>query len=267
MSVSLCPQEAELTLPCLSLWIGDSLGAVERACAKSVLRQGHRLALYCYAAPDGVPAGVELRDAAQILPEARIVRHRGGSVSLFSNLFRYALLRRGLGTWIDCDVYLVRPLDDSADYLMGRERGGHIGTAVLRLPADSPLLPPLLEIFDEKQVMPWLHWRARLQARWRLITTGRVGVEKLPWGSCGPLALTWLARAHRLDHHAAPSDVYYPVPYDKADWILEPGRTLEEATTPATVSIHLFNEKIRGFKNQPAPPGSVLARLQAEGRE
>src|SRR5690349_7920416 len=36
---------------CVTLWIGESLGAVERACLRSVLRQGHSLALYCYDRP------------------------------------------------------------------------------------------------------------------------------------------------------------------------------------------------------------------------
>src|SRR5687768_2878830 len=88
-----------LLTQCVTLWIGPSLGAVERACLKSVLRQGHRLALYCYREPIGVPDGVELRDAAEILPEHRIIRHKTGSVALFANWFRYELQRRSLGTW------------------------------------------------------------------------------------------------------------------------------------------------------------------------
>ena len=31
---------------------------IERACLRSVLRQGHRLSLYCYEKPAGVPTGV-----------------------------------------------------------------------------------------------------------------------------------------------------------------------------------------------------------------
>jgi len=251
---------------CVSLWIGERIGAVERACMRSVLRQGHKLALYAYDVPEGVPVGVELRDAAAIVPRQRILRHRGGSVALFSNLFRYQLLRRGLGTWVDSDLYLLRPLDNEADHLFGREASGRIGTAVLRLPPDSPLLPPLIGMFDEKKVMPWVSGRARLAARWRLATTGRVGLERLPWGSCGPQAVTWLARRHGVDRYAAAPEVYYPVAWQEAAWILEPGRRIEEPGTEATVAVHLWNERIRGFKEAPAPAGSVLAQLQEEGR-
>ena len=255
-----------MTVECTSLWIGASLGPIERACLRSVLRQGHPLSLYCYAKPDGVPAGVQLRDAADILPHSSIIRHYSGSVSLFSNRFRYELQRRSLGTWLDCDAYLLRPLHATSDYLIGEYEPGRVSTGVLRLPPDSPMLQPLLEIFDEKTVMPWLSWRSRLAARWRLMTSGRIGLSKLPWGSAGPVALTYLTHAHGLTSVALSPDVFYPVRWQEADWILDPGRTLEDVITPRTVSVHFWNERIKGFKNRPAPPGSVLARLHAEGR-
>jgi hypothetical protein len=87
---------------------------VERACLRSVLRQGHELAPYCHRRPAGMPAGVEMRDASAILPEDRIVRHRAGSASLFANWFGYELLRQRLGTWIDADIYLLEPLDEDS---------------------------------------------------------------------------------------------------------------------------------------------------------
>lgn len=34
---------------------------------------------------------------------------------------------------------------------------------------------------------------------------------------------------------------------------------------PDTLSIHLYNELIKGFNETPAPPGSFLAQLQREG--
>ncbi|HEX8571243.1 MAG TPA: hypothetical protein VF759_00675 [Allosphingosinicella sp.] len=158
-----------------------------------MLRQGHRLTLYGYDRPDGVPDGVEIADAAAILPRQRVIRHRGGSPSLFSNLFRYELQRRGLGTWIDSDVYLLAPLDGERPYLFGLEAPGVINGAVLRLPPDSPMLPPLIALFDELDVPLWLPWRSWLGARWRLAARGRTGLADMPWGSAGPRALSWTA--------------------------------------------------------------------------
>ncbi|HEX9953715.1 MAG TPA: hypothetical protein VGB48_00685 [Allosphingosinicella sp.] len=230
-----------------------------------MLRQGHRLALYCYRKPQGVPAGVELRDAAAVLPESAILRHQSGSIALFSDRFRYELQRRGAGTWVDTDVYLLKPLPSEQPYLFGEEEPGVINTGVLRLPPDSPLIPPLLALFDEKTVPFWLPLRPRAAALWRLKTGGRSGLSRMPWGSAGPRAITALAKRDGSARLAFPAEVLHPVPWQDAAWIRNPQISLEEKVTERTVSLHLWNERIKHFKEEPAPPGSFLARLQAEG--
>ncbi|MBV8687054.1 MAG: hypothetical protein JOZ90_06150 [Alphaproteobacteria bacterium] len=253
---------------CNTLWIGPRLGLVERACLRSVRAQGHPLRLWCYERPEGVPDGVEVRDAEEILPGAEIIRHQGGSVALFANRFRYELMRRGFGLWVDCDLYLVRPLAGLPQgHLFGWAAPDHINTAVLRLPPDSPLLPPLLALFEERQVPPWLSRRARLAAWLRLKRSGRTGLGRMPWGAAGPLALTWLARQAGLDGEALPAPTFYPRHWDDARWILDPAVTLESVVGAETRAVHLWNELIKGFKDAPAPPGSFLARLHAEGRD
>jgi hypothetical protein len=250
---------------CNSLWIGEGLGPVERACLKSVVRQGHRLVLWCYRIPAGVPHGVEVRDASAILPADRILYHRGGSAALFASWFRYELQRRALGMWLDCDVYLLAPLDGLGGNVFGWENGERINTAVLRLPPDSPVLAPLVSLFDEREVPPWLPLRARAAAWLRLRRHGRSGLALMPWGAAGPLALTWLLRREGLDRLAFPSSHFYPMPWQCADWILDPRIALDQVIAPETRAIHLWNELIKGFKAAPAPARSFLARLQAEG--
>jgi hypothetical protein len=250
---------------CNTLWIGARLGPLERACFRSVLAQGHGLRLWCYHPPEGVPEGIEVADAAAILPPHRIVAHVSGSVALFANHFRYELQRRGLGLWIDADVYVVAPLDGLPETLFGRVAGDEINNAVLRLPPQSPLLPPLLALFEEGSVPPWLSRGARAAARWRRFSTGRSRFDLMPWGSTGPHALTWLARRHGLEGAALPPAVFYPVHWRDADWILDPERSLDEVATPQTRAVHLWNERIKTMKEAPAPAGSFLDRLQAEG--
>ena len=252
---------------CNTLWIGPRLGPVERACLRSVLRQGHGLVLWCYDRPEGVPRGVEVADAAAILPRDAIISHRDGSYALFSNRFRYVLQRRGLGLWVDTDIYLVRPLEGFGSNVFGWAAPGHINTSVLSLPPDSPLLPPLLRLFEEREVPPWLSLRARAAARLRRMRTGRTGLSLMPWGAAGPLALTWLAERHGLSGLALPPSVFYPVHWDQAAWILDPGVSLDAVIRPETRAVHLWNELIKGFKEAPAPPASFLARLQAEGAD
>ena len=245
------------------MWIGDRLGPVERACLRSVVRQGHSWALYCYAPPAGIPEGVEVRDAVEILPESALFRHRSGSFALFADWFRYELLLRGLGTWVDTDVYLLAPLDGEREYLFGEQHAGLINNAVLRLPPESPMLPQLLRPFREGTAPAGLPLRSQLK---RLVP-GQAELADLPWGSTGPHALTALARRFGLASEALPPDVFYPVPWQRAEGIRDPSLQLSDMVTERTVAVHLWNERIRGFKDQPAPEGSFLHRLQKEGAD
>lgn len=232
---------------------------------RSVLRQGHRLALYCYRLPDGVPKGVEVRDASEILPEQAVFRNRL-SVAYFSDWFRYELLRRGEGTWLDTDLYLLEPIDLQRPYLFGEQQPGLINNAVLRLPPDSPALAELLRPFEECRTPSWLPWRPYLKSRFRELVGGKADLARLPWGSTGPHALTAVLKRTELASEALPSDIFYPIPWQKADWVLDPALRLEELVTEQSVAVHLWNECIRSFKDDPAPEGSFLARLQSEGR-
>ncbi|HET7816886.1 MAG TPA: hypothetical protein VFK58_04850 [Sphingomicrobium sp.] len=251
---------------CVTLWIGERLGPVERACFRSVVRQGHELALYCYRPPAGIPVGVEVRDASVILDE-EVLRDRCGSrPDLYSDWFRYELMRRGLGTWLDADVYVVGPIEEGEEHLFGWQSPDTINNAVLRLPADSPLLPELLEPFERQTTPRWMPWRCYVPLRLRELLTGRADLTRVPWGSTSPQALTALARKHGLDALAQPQDCFYPMPWQQAGWILDPALPLEDVITDVTVAVHLWNECIRSFKEKPAPPGSFLRRLQDEGR-
>ena len=248
------------------LWIGVRLSAVERACMRSVLAQGHRLTLYSYDPVEGVPEGVEQADAATILPRCAIITHRSGSIALFSDHFRFELQRRGLGIWLDCDAYLIAPLmPDAGGYLLGWLDHDWIGAGVLALPPDSPLITPVLRLFEQPFVPGWLRWPDRLRAHWRGWRGGGVNLAELPWGVAGPLALTGLARQHGLNRLALPQPVLYPWTWQQADWIFDPARSLDDFVTPETRALHLFNYLIAPRKEVPAPPGSFLARLQVEG--
>jgi len=231
---------------------------------RSVLRHGHTLSLYCYRPPAGVPEGVELRDAGEVVAEEHVIRHRTGSVALFANRFRYELQRQGRGTWVDTDAYLLAPLP-AREYLFGAQELGLIASGVLHLPADAPILDSLLEIFDERVVPPWLGLRDRIPAHWRLVRSGRTQLSRMPWGTAGPHALTSLAKRHGIDGWALDPEVLYPVHWSDATWILDPRIDLESVTSTRTVSIHLWNEMIKEFKDRAAPPGSFLARIHAEG--
>lgn len=251
---------------CNTLWIGPALGSVERACLRSLVRAGHPVMLYCYERPEGIPPGVEVKDAAEIIPANRIIKYRGHNPALFSNFFRYELQRRSLGLWVDADHYLVAPIDFDRPYIFGSEDQDTITNGVLQIPPESPLLSDLLAIFDEDVVPFWLPRLERLKAEWRLRRHGRTDLSKMPWGSAGPKALTALARKHCLDGWALDPEILYPIHWRDARWILDPCRKLEDMLGKRSVGLHLWNKLIAPFKDLPAPSGSFLERLQREGQ-
>lgn len=265
LSSQSCLPESSLTLTCSTLWIGDRVGRLERACMRTVLNHCGRLVLYCYRLPEGIPDGIETADAAAIIPADQIIRYRNGSYSLFSNRFRYELQRRALGTWVDTDLYMLRPLEDRQPYLLAEEANGILNPAVLRIPADSAILPQLLEPFVTDRVPPWLPLRQRLRARWFRLIRGKTDLAGMPWGTTGPRALTAAVGAARLAAVPYPPAAFFPAPWQEASWIADPTRHPEEWIGAQTIAIHLWNERIRQFKDDPAPPGSFLARLQREG--
>lgn len=250
---------------CTAFWHGAPPGPIERACMRSVVRHGNGLALYSYRDIPDLPAGVELRDAATILPEDRMIRHSGGSPAPFADWFRYSLQQHGAGTWIDLDIYFVAPLEHRGDYLFGLQEPGVINNAVLRLPPDSPLVLALIDLFEHERPLPWLSLRERTLDRWNRIFAPAKRRERLPWGATAPRALTALAYKLDVAHWAVPAEVFYPVTYHRADWILDPALRLEDMIGPQTVAVHLWNELIRPFKQGPAPRGSFLERLLDEG--
>jgi hypothetical protein len=249
--------------PLVTLWIGDTLGPIERLSLASMVAAGHPTVLYSYGSPTGLPAGVELRDAAEVLPRetAEANRYANGSYALFSNLFRYAILKQGLGIWLDTDVVCLAPIAVEAGFVAGWETADFLNGAVLYAASDSPFIRSALSAFESGRVPPWLPFH-RAPRAWLLQLLGRpVTPAELPHGTFGPKAVTALARRHGLLSRAQPREVFYPLPPREARRIFEAGTRLEDYVRPKTLAIHLWNEKLRDIKHQTPPPGSLLRQL------
>lgn len=97
----------------------------------SFIAHGHTYHLYVYDEPRGLPAGVQLRDAAQILPRERIFRYPSGKekggVSGFADLFRYRLLLEKGGWWADTDVICLKPFPKADPLVLASERKRLLG--------------------------------------------------------------------------------------------------------------------------------------------
>jgi hypothetical protein len=90
-------------------------------------------------------------------------------------------------------------------------------------------------------------------------------LEELPWGVAGPVALTWYARHHGIEHLAKSKEVFYPLGSKEMALLFDPNRTIEDLIMPTTAAIHLYNEyfKRRFLDVIPIPSSSPLGYMLA----
>jgi hypothetical protein len=104
---------------------------------------GHRFRLFTYE-DIVVPDGVELADADRIVKQKEIFEFKK-SITPFSDLFRYELLHKVGGWWIDADVLCLRSDIPSLQHAWAEENDGSICNAVLKFPAGDQRLRKILE--------------------------------------------------------------------------------------------------------------------------
>lgn len=221
-----------MTAPIQMLWVEGPLSALERLSMASFVRCGHPVHLYVYGEVSGVPDGVVVLDGRSILPAERICRYGpaagagAGSLALFSNMFRYAVLQRCGGVWSDCDVVCLKPLEAefAADYVIPtefRDSTRQVALAngcLLKAPAASPFVAECGAI------------------------TMSADPERVGWGEIGPLMVSAMVVKHRLERHMAPPWRYSPLGW----W--EFRRLVDDGPLPATegtLAVHCFNEMWR----------------------
>lgn len=243
------------------------MGPVHAACLRSFLAAGHQVTLHGYEIPEDMPDGIVFSDAESLLPRKRyFFRHKKtGSLAPFCDLLRYEILAQGLGLYVDCDVFCVRPIPD-ADYIFGLQPGGTINNAVLKLPVGCPVLRDLVKIKDARQFSPpWQPWQRRL--KWQLQWfVGKGRLTHLPYGTTGPAALTWYLEKYGLQGHARAEDVFYPVAPTDISQVMDPDLGFDALTTPATLALHLYNEALKDIPHDNPPSGSALHRILCADR-
>jgi hypothetical protein len=207
-----------------SLWVGGELSLFEKACLSSFVRLGQDIELFTYE-PLEVPKGVKPRDASQIIPREKVRKNsQENSYAMFSNLFRYELLWREGGCWVDTDVILLKA-PEWPDTVLGYEDNEHINGAVLSLPC---------------HVCEWLIQRFHENG------------YDVPWGTNGPMLVTKAVSEFNLT--PLPKERLYPIP--PGEWRMLIAGNPEERLKNADC-VHLWNECFRRAhidKNQ-IPPG------------
>jgi hypothetical protein len=108
-----------------TFWTGKPLSRLERAALLSYVNQGYTVDIYTYNSiptfkrrlPPAPHSSIRVHDAREILPESALFEYDGRASAgdayrflPFSDLFRFTMLHKKGGAWIDLDVFLTRPI-------------------------------------------------------------------------------------------------------------------------------------------------------------
>jgi hypothetical protein len=213
-----------MNAPIQSLWVGGELSPMEQLSIASFLAHGHEYHLYSYGMVSQVPRGAVVKDAEAILPKSSVFQYRKHpSYAGFSNFFRYKLLLRKGGWWVDTDVVCLKPFVFDEPYVFASERipeGAVAASAVIKAPAGSELMA--------------FNWHVCLACR---------DPSEAGWGQFGPRLMARGINKFGLGAYLQPPEVFCPLAYDEWESLLSPG------TSPAfgqqTHAVHLWNEMWR----------------------
>lgn len=215
----------------------------EALCLSSFVAAGIAVELFSEAPIAGLPAGVTRRHAREILDrDVALYRHEfdGPSPSLHSNHFRYVLLEKFGGWWIDTDVMLMAASLPISDVFIARQSDHELNGSVMRFPPGHKLIKAARE------------------------RTADV-LEDARWGDTGPRLLTKLQPEHAPDLPIAPRESTYSIGADEFQKFLLPEACEEvEVRTTNSTFVHLWNEMWRkaGVPKNIAPPrGCWLDRM------
>jgi cytochrome P450 len=175
-------------------WHGGRLPSYARACMRSFLEHGHRVRLHAYNSLNP-PAGVIEADAALVMSADELPRYR--SIAAFADAFRYALLHREGGWWVDADVVCLTDQLPDTDYAWAEQEQGVVNVAILKFPGGDARL-------------------AQLAAGARAVADDPV------WGATGPQLISKVLHGFEPPLRAGTRDQFYPLHWLEAPLLLLP---------------------------------------------
>lgn len=251
-----------------SYWCGPVTWMERLSCA-SIVSAGHSVTIFTHT-PSELRAhglGVAVEDARDVLNAPDLEALRARAPDHFSDWFRVEGLARGIGTWCDLDMVLLKPLGDEP-CLMAWERPNSICNAVLRLPPDSAALAAYLAFCRRRPITyapPWYPMPQRAQMTWKRFEKWATGKHP-PRLLYGPAALTHFAVANGMAQTVFPQATYYPFsPMHLDDMrVFTDGDAVTHHFNDTTRAVHLWRSLYRRVNGASVPPrGSWLGRMAA----
>ncbi|WP_050604134.1 hypothetical protein [Ruegeria sp. 6PALISEP08] len=206
----------------------------------------------------GVPEGVILRDASTVLElteaSERILQQHSAR---FSDLFRLKVMQAENLIWVDCDVYLLKPVTFDTNLItIGRAfRDGtrYLWNGVMYLDPDSDLFSDYLFLTQGDKIQFRDTWDTNVEtgvenksAKDMFERLGEVDFysDNLPRNFFGPILLTLLAREHG-NIELTPPHVHYPFGAPKLRKNIHDPQQFPLEYPDQSETIHFFGSMVR----------------------
>jgi hypothetical protein len=215
----------------------------------SFIRNGHTYNLYTYHDLENVPAGVNIKDANEIVPESEIFRSldsqgKPGGLGAFSDYFRYNLVYKVEGFWADMDCICIKPWDWEEEYVFSSEnthRGEQESNAgAIKVPVGSKIIEDCLKHFDKYE-----------------------DKTQIPWGKVGPVLLRNHIKEYGLQSYVKSWKTFCPINWWEIHTCFTDNNLFQ--LTDEVYCIHINNEIIRRMnidKNAEFSPNSIYEQLK-----
>jgi hypothetical protein len=234
-----------------SLWIGSKLSTMEKLSIESFLHNGHQFHLYTFGELYDVPKGTVIKKAEKIIPQTKIFRDADRETYAgFSNFFRYTLLHKCGGFWVDLDVICLKKFDFRSHIIFASEQDSDgtqiITSCVLKTPPGNSLMNSACEFCSN------------------------IDTKNYHFGQAGPYMLGRLVRESKYERYAVPKNTFCPIPY--FDWwkIISDKPTVQDEVramiSDEVYTVHLWNEMWRlnnVDKDQNFHPESLYEKLKS----
>ncbi len=231
-------------------WMGD-LTIYEIANLQSFVKHGFKVIIWTYdknLEKNINLKGVSFKDANLVLNESLLMKFKQGrqksSLSSFSNLFRYELLKKYGGWWFDIDCICVKNIDEfikltnNRDFVIGRERQNYTGSSVLYF-NDVKILDELIQEVN---------------------SIAKKNDYSFFWGEIGPDLISEIILKNNLMNDTLDENYFYKISADKFHKFFE-NKTNLMIDMEDSYILHTWNEMFNRFlisKKRLPPKGSIL---------
>lgn len=142
-----------------SYWYGGALPPYACMCINSYLKHGHEFILYTHTGVENPPNGCVVEDAEPILPIelAPSIGAPAGNIRALSDWFRYRMLYKYGGWWVDTDACLAPGARvPQGDYIFFKEMSVSAANGIFKVPKECSLMERMISVFERlREYKPW----------------------------------------------------------------------------------------------------------------